>query len=464
MTKIKKKLLFLLLISSAVGLAGKIIVGLTTHQSLILSVFLVSILGTLFFWDFRLSFVFMGSGVLFLIHAMDLESFIKFASLDVILFLIGMMVIVAMMKEAGFFSWLITVVLRIRGLNGTKIFIIIMVMSALLSGLMGEVSSIMVMIPVIFGICDFLEVSVVPLAISSVLATNIGSASTILGNPIGVLIAVRGGLTFEDFIIYSLPICVVVLILSIWVLIHWYREYVDTISHKLKAHGDNEWFRHLISIPPDYKTRVSMVIFGLTVFSIAFHKRLELIFALEENTMLIMLPIIYAGIVLLYRNDKARYYIENEVEWNSLLFFLFLFAQAGVLQASGVANISAQKIIGIMGRYPKLLGGMILISSGVLSSILDNIVVVASYVPVVQSMDQLQLNSNFLWWSILFGACFGGNITLIGSTANIIALGLLEKNKRIRIGFREWFRIGIIIGITSMIISYLVMITVPGFK
>ena len=458
-----KKILFMVLISLTLGILS-FLAGFSLRQSFIISIFLVSILGTLFFWDFRLSFVFIGSGLLLLIHAIDLENFMKFASLDVIIFLIGMMIVVGMMKDAGFFHWLVTMFLRVKKLSGEKFFILLMLVSALLSGLMGEISSIIVMIAVILEICSFLEVDPLPMVISSVLATNIGSASTVLGNPIGILIAARSKLSFENFITFALPVSILALGLTIFILCIIYRSYLKEISLKLETHQENKNFLYLISIPPDVRTKISMLIFGVMVLLIALHRRMEILFQLGENSMLIMIPVIFAGIVMVYRHDKARYYVEHEVEWNSLLFFMFLFAQAGVVQASGVGNILAKKILGIIGNHPKILLGSILFSSGLLSSILDNVVVVASYVPIVKSLHMFSSNLKPVWWAILFGACFGGNITMIGSTANIVALGILEKKLNVKIAFSQWLKVGLLVGFLSMLISYFMIIAFFRFS
>jgi len=144
-------------------------------------------------------------------------------------------------------------------------------------------------------------------------------------------------------------------------------------------------------------------------------------------------------------------------------YIMFLFAQAGVIQATGVANVLAQKLVAVVGDHPRLLAGTVLFSSGIFSSGLDNVVAVASYVPVVQSLDILHFNLKPLWWALLFGACYGGNITMIGSTANIVALSLLEKEQNVKISFSEWLKIGLIIGVLSMLIAYLAVVTIPVY-
>ncbi|MDP8266598.1 MAG: SLC13 family permease [Candidatus Aceula meridiana] len=459
----RKKFFWLIILSLAAGALG-IPIGLSMQQSFIVAVFAMSIIGTLFFWDFRLSFVFIGSGVLLLMNAVSLEDFISFASLDVILFLISMMIIVGMMKEAGFFMWLVTLVLRIKNLNGAKLYIITMLTSALLSGLMGEVASIIVMATVILDICDFLEVDPVPLVISSIIATNIGSAATVLGNPVGVLIAARGGLSFEDFLAHAMPISGVVLVVAISLILLLYKKNINDVCGKLKDYQEDKSFLYLISIPPNRRTKISIGIFLTTIIFIALHKRLEILFGLVDNTLLIVTPVISAGIVMVYRHDKARHYIEHEVEWPSILFFLFLFAEAGVIQSTGIASLVAQRMVDTIGPYPQVLSGLILMTSGFLSSGVDNVVAVASYVPIVQSLSVLHVNTKAIWWALLFGACYGGNITLIGSTANIVALGLLEKERSLKVSFWQWFKIGFVVGVITMFVAMLAVVFMPYFS
>jgi Na+/H+ antiporter NhaD/arsenite permease-like protein len=455
-----KKIVLLLLISVVLGALGHL-AGLTTEQAFILSVFSISISGTLLFWELRLGFVFVGSGMLFLTRSVDLEHFIQFASLDVILFLIGMMIVIGAMKEAGVFGWLVGRLLQSQGLGGVRLFIIVMLLSAALSGLTGEVTSIIVMVAVILDICKSLKMDPTPLVISSVMTTNIGSASTLLGNPIGILIALRAGLTFEDFLMCALPLSIVVLGVVILILCIWYRDYIKDISSRLADRKYSERFIHSVSL--ESQMRTSIVLFAAMIALIAMHKRLGPLFGIAENDLLIILPVIFAGLVMFYRPQKIRSYIENEVEWASLLFFMFLFAQAGVIQSSGVAELLAQILVESTGSRPAVLSAVTLFSSGLLSGALDNTVVVASFIPVVKNLHLLHFGLEPLWWCLLFGACFGGNITAIGSTANIVALGVLEKKLNKKVDFVEWLKLGLIVGVSSLVISYVAILLLPMF-
>ncbi|MBZ0165399.1 MAG: hypothetical protein K8I00_01240, partial [Candidatus Omnitrophica bacterium] len=394
--------------------------GMGLFKSFIVLVFLISILGSLFYWERRLGFMFIGNAIYLLIGAVPPEDFIRYASLEVILFLISMMIVVGMMKDAGLFEWLLMLILRLPRLTGRSMFMILMVISAIFSALMGEVASIMIMAVTIINICDLLEIDPVPLVICCIMATNIGSAATVLGNPVGILIASNSGLSFEDFLIHAMPNVAVNLVLTLLVLLVIYRRYLNAATEKLREFTENHAFIHLITIPSDRKTKVSIGIFAVTIILIALHRRLEMLIGLEENTLLLMFPILSAGVVLMYRYDRSRRYIENEIEWPSIIFFMFLFAQAGVIHATGVAETLAKHIFDFAGS-PQVIQGLILISSGLLSSILDNVVAVATYIPLIKELMTLTGDGNELWWPLLYGACYGGNITMIGSTANIVA-------------------------------------------
>ncbi|MCK9603642.1 MAG: SLC13 family permease [Candidatus Omnitrophica bacterium] len=451
-----KKLLSLVITTLVIVFGGPHL-GLSAHQAIVASIFCASIMGVLLYWELRLSFVFLGGGIMLLSRSIDLENFIKFASLDVVLFLIGTMILVGMLNDAGFFYWLITRLLRIKKITGKKLFFMIMLLSGVLSGLVGEVASIIIMAKVILDICHLIDIDPVPLIMASVLATNIGSSGTLLGNPVGVLIAARANLSVEDFMRNAFPATAIVFTVTIMILFFWYRKTIKKMNERLIPLRENSFFISLITIPTDKKTKISISIFFGMLVTIFFHRRIEAVFGLEENSILMITPIVFAGIALLYRRDRMRHYVEREVEWTSVLFFLFLFALAGAVKFSGISDVLAN---GLLKKFsdPSMLSGVLIYSSSLLSAVLDNTVVVATYIPIVQSLGNLNININPLWWSILFGACYGGNITIIGSTANIVAMDILEKNKGVKIDFFTWLKVGLVVGIITTTVAYLSVI------
>ncbi len=438
--------------------------GLSSQQIIAISIFSASVFATLFFWDFRVAIAFLGIALLLITKTVDLENMVKFASLEVILFLVGMMVLVGLLKEAGFFAWLITIILRIKNLTARKFVLMISIISALLACCADEVTSIVFMAAAILEICDYFEVEPTPYIIISVLATNIGSTGTVLGNPIGILIASKSDLTFEDFIFKAFPLMWICLLTTISLVIIWYHKSIRKLDERMKELRDNEILIKLISIPPERQLKLGLGIFGLTLLFIAFHHRLELLWKLETNTLLLSIPLISAGGVMIWKWTKARNYIERDVDWWTLLFFLLLFAKAGTLKYTGATDVLAKKIVQIAGNNPQILTAFILWSSTIGSSILDNVVLAAAFIPVIQGFQALNVNLQVLWWALLFGGCLGGNITLVGSTANIVALGILEKEKNIRITFFRWFRLGLTVGVITTGIVWLALIFLPIYR
>jgi Na+/H+ antiporter NhaD/arsenite permease-like protein len=457
-----KKLILLFAIALGLGILTKN-TGLNSHQAISISIFSASILGTLFFWDFRLSFAFLGTSALLLTRTIDLENLIRFSSLEIILFLAGMMVIIGLLKEAGFFAWIVTLILRIKNFTAKKFVFVVSIVSMLLACAVDEVTSIIFIVAAVLEICDYFEVDPVPYIIISVLATNIGSAGTVLGNPIGILIATKSGLTFEDFMLKAFPLAVVCLLASVFIMMFWYRNSLRNLDHKIKELGTNEMLVSLISVPPDRQTKIALSIFALTLLSLAFSHRLDLLWGLEANTVLLIAPLIAAAFIMAWKHTRARKFIEEDVEWWTLLFFLLLFAQAGTLKYTGATDVLAKKMLGLIGNSPSMLTGTILWLSALGSSVLDNVVLVAAFIPVIQSFKELGFALQPLWWALLFGGCLGGNITLVGSTANIVALGILEKERNIRITFFRWFWIGLSVGLITTALVWFALLFLPFY-
>lgn len=307
-----KKLIILISVSLGLGVLARHF-GFTFHQAVSISIFSVSILGTLLFWSFRLTFAFLGTSVLLITQTIDMDNVIKFSSLEVILFLVGMMVLVGLLKDTGFFAWIVSLILRIKNLTANRFLILISIISALLACAVDEVTSIIFVVAAIFEICDYFEVNPTPFLIVSVLATNIGSSGTALGNPIGILIAAKSGLTFESFIVMAFPIMLLCLIAAIAIFRVWYRRPLRELDENIKKFGYNEMLARLISVPPERDLRIGLAIFGATLALIAFHHRFELLWGLKPNTILLTLPLLSSGCVMAWKWKKAREYIEKDV-------------------------------------------------------------------------------------------------------------------------------------------------------
>jgi len=434
----------MLAVALLVGFGGPL-VGMNPNQSTACAVFISIIFGTLFFWEFRLAVAFLGLAVLIFSKSLDIPTFVSSSSLEVIMFLVGMMVIVGALRDLGFFTWIVQLIVSMPNLSGRKFIFVTAVASALLACAVDEVTSIIFISTLIFQVCDRLKLNPTPYILIAVLATNIGSSGTMMGNPVGIFIGTKGQLTFGDFMVWSFPMMLAALVVTILLLLWFYRKNLDQFDTNLKdrlARG--------LSIAPVVKVPYGrgLLLLVLTVVAIASHHQTETLLGLEKNSVLLVMPLICAGIVMILKPNRARHYIEKEVDWWTLIFFMLLFAVAGTLEHTHVDQLLASGFSKIAGKTPSSLVPFIFSVSAVGSAFVDNVIFVAAFSPVIEQL-AITVKDLPLWWALLFGACFGGNITMIGSTANIVALGMLEKHGGHHVSFFQWLKVGLLCTIIS---------------
>jgi len=126
--------------------------------------------------------------------------------------------------------------------------------------------------------------------------------------------------------------------------------------------------------------------------------------------------------------------------------------------------VVAEKLMALVGQSRDALTTLVFLGSGIVSSFLDNVVVVAALIPIIKDLIATDPIRKILWWALLFGACFGGNLTIIGSTANIIAVGALEKARKRSIAFWEWFKPGLIVSVITLVVIWLLLLHLPYYK
>ncbi len=458
-TGTKKEFLFYFLINTAIAFTLYMILP-ETKQMIAGTIFIALVIGTLLFWTFRVAIAFLGIVVLLMSGTIDLPHTVKFMNLDVILFLIGMMIIVALLRRSGFFRWLLSLSLEITGFKPHYLFLMILVISAVMAALVDEVTSILFTSALILDFCEFFEIKPTKLIISIVFATNIGSSWTVLGNPIGILIALRSGLTFDDFMHTAFPVGVLALISIMLIVAIWMHKDLKEIRHKLHAHRGAER-RHFLDDLEKIDDRNlfygSALIFFTVIPLLANHHNLEHWLGLEPNTMLVGTSLLGAGIAMFWQRAKAREVLMKDVDWWTLIFFMFLFAKAGALEFVGLTDVIADYMYHFSGDGNLyLLVFIVLWVSAFASAAADNVVVVATFVPILQSLAE-STHSQILWWALLFGGCYGGNMTMVGSTANIIALGVLEERAGYKMKLTYWLKIGVWGALLPMIIGTAVL-------
>jgi Na+/H+ antiporter NhaD/arsenite permease-like protein len=431
------------------------LIGFSSTQALSLSIFFVVIFGTIFFWQFRLPFALLGISLLLAFGLLDIPHLIEFAGLDVILFLIGMMIFVGYLEENRFFESLVNALIRAVGLKPTLLVAILMAAGAVSAALVDEVTSILFMAATMIHLTSRFGVNPIPFVILQVFATNIGSSATVVGNPIGVMIAMRAGFTFQDFLRWASPISACALLVTIPLCLLYYSREIRSWKQKMK--GKNLEREEVSSKKRQRQWIISFVLFIGTIAGLVLHASLEKVLGLEKNTLLIGTALLSAGISLLLDRGRARELVEKRVDWWTLSFFMMLFASVGTLKYVGTTGVIAKSLTSAAGGNPKVLFFILTWTIGILTGFMDNVLAVATFIPILQDMLKTGIDVTPYWWGILFGGTLFGNLTMIGSTANIVAVGIVERQKIGHITFGQWVKPGVIVSVLTLGIATLIL-------
>jgi Na+/H+ antiporter NhaD/arsenite permease-like protein len=435
--------------------------GLSTTQLLAVAGFSVILYGAIFFWEYRLAFSSFGLALLLGTALLDVPHLIEFAGLDIILFLVAMMTIIGFLEENHFFEFVIEHLLSLVGPHPKRLMVVLMVLACVSAALVDEVTSILFMVAAMLNLLGRDKINPAPFVLMLVLTTNVGSSATVVGNPVGIIIALRSGLTFVDFLRWATPISAVCMVVTILLCLRLFAKDIKVLKPVLTGRRGARHLEQMLeegAHPTRRKIRISSWLFGLTILGLVFHHQLEYLLHLQNNTMLLGIALLGAGVALAISGERARALVEKRVDWWTLAFFLMLFASVGTLKQTGVTAVLAQRIIQLSGGSLPLLTTLFAWSSGLLTSIMDNVLAVATFVPIVDDVAKAGLHTFPLWWAMLMGGTLGGNATLIGSTANIVAAGVLERREQGKITFAYWLKPGLIVAITTLLVANLLIL------
>jgi Na+/H+ antiporter NhaD/arsenite permease-like protein len=390
-------------------------------------------------WVHRVAVALAGASIMLLLGATDGRQafFSPEAGIDwnVIVLLVGMMLIVAVLKRTGLFEYIAIWAAKRSGGRPYRVMVILVVVTAVVSAALDNVTTVLLVAPVTFLVCERLGVPVVPFLIAEVMASNIGGTATLIGDPPNIIIASRSGLTFNQFLTVLGPFVAVVLIVFV-ALCRWlFRSALrpdPTRAEQIAALRERDAIRDRRLLV------ISLVVLGVVLAAFVGHTAL----GYEPSVVAIC-----GGLVLLAlsRLDPAE--VAADVEWPTLLFFAGLFVMVGALVNTGVIDTLAHAATDATGGR-LWAGSMVLLwASGALSAIIDNIPYVATMSPIVDqlvSAAPVGHPADVLWWALAIGADLGGNATAIGASANVVVLGLAARAGA-PISFWAFTRYGLIV-------------------
>jgi len=380
-----------------------------------------------------------GAGLMLLLHISDAEK--AFFSLhtgiewNVIFLLFGMMVIVSVLRQTGIFEYLaIWAAKRSRG-RPYLLMVLLVLLTAVASALLDNVTTVLLVAPVTFLVCDRLALRATPYLMAEVFASNIGGTATLVGDPPNIIIAspANADLAFNDFLVHLAPIVVVLLaVFCLLCRVLFRSAFTYDAERAASVMALNE--REAITDPG--LLAKALVVLTIVVAAFVLHPWLH-----YDPAVVALLG---AGLLVLITEVTTEQAL-GEVEWPTLLFFAGLFVMVGGLVETGVIkDVSEFAAEQTEGQLP-LAAMTLLFGSGVLSAIVDNIPYVTTMSPIVHDLVASHgADGGVLWWALALGADLGGNATAIGASANVVALGIAARQGH-PIGFWEFTKYGLVV-------------------
>lgn len=388
-----------------------------------------------------------GAGLMLLTQILDSEEAFHDVETgvdwEVILLLLGMMLIVAVMRRTGLFEYLaIWSAKRAKG-RPFRILVILCVVTAFVSALLDNVTTVLLVAPVTILIAERLGVNPVPYLIAEVLASNIGGASTLVGDPPNIIIGVEGGLSYTDFLVNMAPVVIVILVVFVALARVLFRKdlYVepDRVAEVMEL-DEREAIRNWALLVR------SLIVLALVTVGFV----LEPLLGYEPSTV----ALIGGGVLFGISGQEVRPIIED-VEWGTLLFFVGLFILVGGLVETGVIDAVAERVTDVTGGSGLVASQLIIWVSGVLSALVGNIPYVAAMAPVVSQLIAglgAAAGGTALWWAMVLGADLGGNATIVGAGANVVVVGISGRSGH-PIKFGDWLKYGVVVSVVSLAMS-----------
>ena len=343
-----------------------------------------------------------------------ITEFIDFNTLGL---LTGMMILISVVKQSGFFQVLALWALKKSKGSPRELLILLSIVTAVGAALIDSVTAALLIAPMTISLCRMLRMSPVPILISEILMCNIGGTALMIGNPTNVMIGSATHLDFNDFLINLAPVVVITVIVILIAVLLIFKNDFSSVRMSAK---ELEKIDIMSGVEDKSIFSRSLMVLALTVLGFVVHSH----FGLESATVAMtggMAALLFCGI---NPEDALK-----EVDLDTLMFFMGLFILVGGMENAGVITAIAEKGIEMVDGDSHLITFLILLLSGVASAFVDNIPFTATMIPLIQDMQSLMNlpHADYMWWALATGACFGGNGTMIGASPNVTMVAIAAK-------------------------------------
>ena len=371
--------------------------------------------------------------------AINPEYFINFVDFNVVFLLVSMMIIVSISTKSGVFSFIANELLKLTKGQPIKVLIALSLFTAVVSAFLDNVTTVILIMPITFSIAKKLDINPIPFLMTEIFASNIGGTATLIGDPPNIIIGSAAGFAFMDFIKELTLVVAIILVVVTLLLALVFKKSLKSTPEKMAEVIKIDNSKTITDKPLMIR---SLIVLSLVILGFVLHDVIHI-----ETCVVAMLG---ASILLLFEKPTE---ILQEVEWNTIFFFVGLFIIIGGLEASGGIKLMAQWVLDVTQGSESATAMIILWASGIISGIIDNIPYTATMAPMIAEIQNVmgQDYAYPLWWCLSLGACLGGNMTIIGAAANVIVSENSAK-EGYPIKFMEFLKFGVpIVGISLLI-------------
>lgn len=381
-----------------------------------------------------------GAMVLILTGVMSADKALSYIDFNTIGVLVGMMIFVAIVRRSGMFEYI--AVRAAKAVHGDpwKIMVAFTLITAVLSAILDNVTTVLLVGPMSIAIARMLKIDPVPFLMGQILASNVGGTATLIGDPPNIMIGSAAHLSFMDFLEntgFAVLFILIVLILLMKIV------YEKKIELGTVDTGAIEKLDPSKSITNRALMKKGIIVLICVIVGFMFHDKLGI-----ESSVIALTA---AAVMLIIGREDVNEAIQD-VEWTTILFFMSLFVVVGGLTETGIIKELASKIIDATNGHPMVTMLVLLWASALLSSILDNIPFVATLIPLILAMQADGIDVTSFWWAISLGACLGGNGTMIGASANVVLSDISTKHGY-PITFKSYLKVGMPFMLLSIVIS-----------
>jgi len=360
---------------------------------------------------------------------------------NVIFLLAGMMAIANVLRETGLFQWIAVKAVRLGRGDPFRILVILSLVTAFSSALLDNVTIVVLIAPVTFFVAASLKVSPMPFLVAEILASNIGGAATLIGDPPNILIGSAAGIDFLTFASHMTPISLLILIAFVGLSRIIFKKDMQTGRSRSL---DVEALETAELITDHQLLRKALIVMGGVILGFLVHGALHL----EPATIALA-----GATVLMLWGQSDPHHVLRDIEWTTLFFFVGLFITVEAIVEVGIVETVAQAALNLTGGNLTLTSILLIWLSAIVSGIVDNIPYTATMIPIVHSLGN-SMPVEPLWWSLALGADLGGNATLVGASANVVVASLAERSGH-PISFRTFLRYGIVTSLLSLVMASL---------